>query len=260
MPPLGHRMDGNSPEQVRTVMISRPRRHGRKAGAKPPHPAPPAPDAPVASRRVSAKGRRPMKNLALKVIDRLFIVVYGTADPTDEEWRGYLELVEHHGVERTMQLICTDGGEPTSTQRRHLNEVLRGRTVPVAVVSGSARVRGTVTALSWFNRKIKAFSPGGPARRPRLPGDPREPHRPHRARDQQPARGARAGAARVGLRRSPLEHHASTSTGVGPHCPLPRSAACGAGFSMRIRTGHPWRHRGDGPVPACTTLLGGFDF
>jgi hypothetical protein len=102
-----------------------------------------------------------MKNIAIKVVDRLFIVVYGASDPTDEEWRGYLDLVEHHGVERTMQLVATDGGEPTSAQRRELNHLLGGRAVPVAVVSGSARVRGTVTALSWFNRRIKAFPPSG---------------------------------------------------------------------------------------------------
>jgi hypothetical protein len=102
-----------------------------------------------------------MKNVGIKVIDRLFIVVYGATNPTDDEWGGYLDLVERHGIERTMQLICTDGGEPTSVQRRQLNELLGGRTVPVAVVSGSARVRGTVTALSWFNRKIKAFPPSG---------------------------------------------------------------------------------------------------
>jgi hypothetical protein len=102
-----------------------------------------------------------MKNVGIKIVDRLFIVVYGAADPTDDEWAGYLELVERHGIERTMQLICTDGGEPSSVQRRRLNELLAGRTVPVAVVSGSARVRGTVTALSWFNRKIKAFPPSG---------------------------------------------------------------------------------------------------
>ncbi len=100
-----------------------------------------------------------MKNVAIKVIDRLFLVVYGTANPSDEEWDAYLDLVKHHGIERTMQLICTDGGEPSATQRRVLNELLSGRTVPVAVVSGSVRVRGTVTALSWFNRKISAFPP-----------------------------------------------------------------------------------------------------
>ena len=100
-----------------------------------------------------------MKNVAIKVIDRLFLVVYGTADPSDEEWDAYLGLVKHHGIDRTMQLICTDGGEPSAPQRKVLNEVLGGRPVPVAVVSSSVRVRGTVTALSWFNRKIRAFPP-----------------------------------------------------------------------------------------------------
>ena len=102
-----------------------------------------------------------MKNVAIKVIDRLFLVVYGTADPSDEEWDAYLGLVKHHGIDRTMQLICTDGGEPSAPQRKVLNEVLGGRPVPVAVVSSSVRVRGTVTALSWFNRRIRAFPPTG---------------------------------------------------------------------------------------------------
>jgi hypothetical protein len=101
-----------------------------------------------------------MKNMAFEVVDRLFIVVY-CANPTDEEWRHYLEVVERHGIDRTMQLIFTDGGGPSPTQRKYLNDLLRGRTVPVAVVSGSATIRGTVTALSWFNRKIRAFPPTG---------------------------------------------------------------------------------------------------
>ena len=100
-----------------------------------------------------------MKNIAYKVIDRLFIVVYGGKDPTDDEWVGYLREVERHGIERTVQLISTDGGGPTVTQRRYLNELLAGRAVPVAVMSGSTPIRGMVTALSWFNREIRAFPP-----------------------------------------------------------------------------------------------------
>jgi hypothetical protein len=101
-----------------------------------------------------------MKNMATKVIDRLFLVAYA-GEPTDEEWADYLTLVERHGIDRTMQIVTTEGGEPTSTQRRQLNDLLAGRTVPVAVLSGSARMRGTVMALSWFNRKIRAFPPSG---------------------------------------------------------------------------------------------------
>jgi hypothetical protein len=102
-----------------------------------------------------------MKNMAFKVIDRLFLVVFGAANPTDEEWVDYLKVTQKHGIDRTMQLIFTDGGGPTSTQRKYLNDILDGRTVPVAVISGSASIRAVVTALSWFNRKIKAFPPAG---------------------------------------------------------------------------------------------------
>ncbi len=100
-----------------------------------------------------------MRNMAFKVIDRLFIVAYGSQNPTDDEWNAYLTDVERHGIDRTMQLIATDGGGPTAVQRRVLNDVLAGRAVPVAVVSSSPRIRYVVTALSWFNRRIKAFPP-----------------------------------------------------------------------------------------------------
>jgi hypothetical protein len=102
-----------------------------------------------------------MRNVAIKVIDRVVLVAYGRGNPTDDEWAGYLDVIQRNGVDRTVQIIVTDGGEPTSAQRHRLNEVLAGRAVPVAVISRSARVRGTVTALSWFNRKIKAFPPSG---------------------------------------------------------------------------------------------------
>src|SRR5580700_663486 len=102
-----------------------------------------------------------MKNMAFKVIDRLFLVVFGASNPTDDEWVDYLDVTRQHGIDRTTQLIFTDGGGPTSTQRKYLNDLLAGRTVPVAVISASATIRGVVTALSWFNRRIKAFPPSG---------------------------------------------------------------------------------------------------
>ena len=102
-----------------------------------------------------------MKNMAFKVIDRLMIAVYGTENPTDGEWRSYLQEIEQHGIDRTVHLIFTEGGGPTATQRRFLNTLLGARSVPVAVMSSSAVIRGVVTALSWFNRKIRAFPPTG---------------------------------------------------------------------------------------------------
>jgi hypothetical protein len=100
-----------------------------------------------------------MRNLAIKVIDRLFLVVYGTASPSETEWANYLAMVERQGIEGISQLVVTDGGEPTPAQRRRLADVIAGHVVPVAIVSPSAFVRHTVTALSWFNRNTKTFPP-----------------------------------------------------------------------------------------------------
>ena len=117
---------------------------------------------PSSTKRLELSQRdQAMKHMSYKVIDRLFLVVLVTAEPTDEEWTTYLEVVERHGIDRTMQLIATDGGVPTSTQRRYLNERLAGRNVPVAVITGNTAVRSIVTAMSWFNRKIRAFPPSG---------------------------------------------------------------------------------------------------
>jgi hypothetical protein len=102
-----------------------------------------------------------MRNLAFKVVDRLFIVVYGPDGPSDEEWDRYLGDVKRHGIDRTQQLIVTPGGGPNASQRGTLNNLLAGRSVPVAVMSDSTRIRGVVTALSWFNRLIRAFPPSG---------------------------------------------------------------------------------------------------
>jgi hypothetical protein len=98
------------------------------------------------------------RNLAIQVVDQLFIVAYGATSPTDEEWSSYLGLVQRHGIE-TQHIVFTEGGAPTSAQRHQLAALLNGRTVPVAVLSSSARMRATVTALSWFNPRIKAFPP-----------------------------------------------------------------------------------------------------
>jgi hypothetical protein len=100
-----------------------------------------------------------MKKMAYKAVDTLFIVVYGHMNPTDEEWYGYMGAVRQRGMDKTVQLNVTEGGGPNSSQRKYLNDLLNGRTVPVSVLSGSVTVRGITTALGWFNRGIKVFQP-----------------------------------------------------------------------------------------------------
>jgi hypothetical protein len=100
-----------------------------------------------------------MKSMAHTVVDRTLIYVLGLGPPTDEAWNACLDVVERSRVDWTMHLVWSDGGVPTITQRARLKAIIAGRPVPTAVVSASARVRGTVTALSWFGAPAKAFRP-----------------------------------------------------------------------------------------------------
>ena len=106
------------------------------------------------------QGRASWCNMAVKVVDRLFIVACGAAAPSEckVEKPPTSRLVERHGIhDRTMQLVVTDGGAPTRAQARKLDELRAGRTVPTAVVSSSVRVRWLGTFLSWFNRQTRTF-------------------------------------------------------------------------------------------------------
>jgi hypothetical protein len=100
-------------------------------------------------------------NMAIKVIDRLLIVVFGILDPTDVDWQRFLKLVECHGIVKTQHLIYTDGGAPSAEQHRKLRVLIAGRVVPTAVVCDSFRVRAGLAALSLFNSSVKPFPPSG---------------------------------------------------------------------------------------------------
>jgi hypothetical protein len=100
-----------------------------------------------------------VSNLAVTIVDRLFIVVCGVGGPTDAEWAAYLDLVRRNGVDRTMQIVATEGGGPTSAQRHKLEELLAGRVVPVVIISNSIRVRWRVAIMSCLGRQTRAFRP-----------------------------------------------------------------------------------------------------
>jgi hypothetical protein len=97
--------------------------------------------------------------MAFKPIDRHILVAYGTASPSDTEWAGFLTLIERRGIQGTALLIATEGGRPTVAQRDQLDDLLGRWVVPVAVVTGSLRVRLQLTVLSWLKPRIRVFRP-----------------------------------------------------------------------------------------------------
>lgn len=91
----------------------------------------------------------------------LVLLVQAAADPTMEEWDGFLDdtvaaMAEHRGVCRV--LVFTAGGKPNAAQRsRSLDRGWRmNPRSPVAVVSDDRLVRGVITVFAWFGLQIRA--------------------------------------------------------------------------------------------------------
>jgi hypothetical protein len=96
-------------------------------------------------------------------ISNTIVGVHTTEPPTDRQWDEYVstakKLSAELGFDEMRALSITDGGAPSGEQRAIINDLLGGRSVLIAIVSSSAMVRSVVTALSWFNPKIKTFAP-----------------------------------------------------------------------------------------------------
>jgi hypothetical protein len=100
------------------------------------------------------------RNMAFAWVGNLIIAVHGEHPPSDAEWKHYVASMKSNpNLGMAKSLAITDGGAPTPAQRREVNEIIGNRPGLTAVLSASAAVRGVVTALSWFNPHIKAFSP-----------------------------------------------------------------------------------------------------
>jgi hypothetical protein len=105
-----------------------------------------------------------MRSMVFRILGDVHIVVAGSEPPTNQDWDRYLEAVRAEEKKladfRNMRtLVFSDGGGPNAAQRKAVSEFLKGRTTPVAIITGSTIMRGIVTALAWFNPETKAFAP-----------------------------------------------------------------------------------------------------
>ncbi|MBL9106518.1 MAG: hypothetical protein JNL82_36680 [Myxococcales bacterium] len=91
---------------------------------------------------------------------QVVILVHSKDAPADDEWEEYIRDVRTWAPTIRAVLVISEGGGPNSLQREQMEHALdrerfKGKT---AVVTLSRVARGIVTALSWFNPNIKAFS------------------------------------------------------------------------------------------------------
>ncbi len=110
-----------------------------------------------------------MKNTAYRLVHEVIIAVHNARDPRREEWDVYLDMVSSLKVafngdcSRFRQLIFTDGGIPSTAQRKAVLDIAKGLEnhgkVRVVLVSRSAVARGVVTAFRWIGFPMLSCAP-----------------------------------------------------------------------------------------------------
>jgi hypothetical protein len=100
-----------------------------------------------------------MKTIAYKAIGNIDLVVTGQSAPTDKEWNEYVKHLSPMKPEDVRSLVFTEGGGPNAGQRKQLTEWLGPGSTVAAIVTTSAVMRGIITALSWFNPKVRIYAP-----------------------------------------------------------------------------------------------------
>jgi hypothetical protein len=108
-----------------------------------------------------------MKHRVLEVGGKYTVLaLHGEASPDAREWAAYIkdfvDIGDRWGWYPKLVggLAITDGGGPNTLQRADVNRVTKANPqIRGAAVTNSVMVRGIVTALSWMNSNVRAFSP-----------------------------------------------------------------------------------------------------
>jgi hypothetical protein len=98
-----------------------------------------------------------MKTVAYELLRNVMISVHGRDPVSAKEFPEVLASFRRLDFENVKMLVVTEGGGPTPQQRKEMVNAMGGREMLTAVVSDEVMIRGVVTALSWFNSKIKSF-------------------------------------------------------------------------------------------------------
>jgi len=99
------------------------------------------------------------RTAAFRRVGDFAVFVHTEEPPTDPEWDQLLNVFrEFPDLRRCRVLVLTDGGAPNARQRLLINAILKDPSPPVAVVSSSMVARAVVTAMGWFNPRMRAFA------------------------------------------------------------------------------------------------------
>lgn len=94
-------------------------------------------------------------------VDGVFVGAHTAQAPRDDEWERHCKNLERERTRVLGVLVYTDGGGPTTHQRKLLRSALHDSPAPpTAIITNSLVVRGIITSLNWFaNNQLAAFEP-----------------------------------------------------------------------------------------------------
>jgi len=100
-----------------------------------------------------------MPNQVTRRLGHLLLLRENAETPSDAEWDETLKLLTEDPEELPLVkvLVVTDGGGPTTDQRKKLDRALGGAPVRIAVVSESAKVRFIVSSVALLASHIQSF-------------------------------------------------------------------------------------------------------
>jgi hypothetical protein len=104
-----------------------------------------------------------MPSMIQRRVGNTMVVVHNASVPTDAEWAVFMDECKQVDPSKVRILVFTDGGHPSTVQRKGFFSYIGSAQPPVAVVSEHLLVRGVVTAMSWFNARIVMFRPSAAA-------------------------------------------------------------------------------------------------
>jgi hypothetical protein len=97
------------------------------------------------------------RTAAARVVGSVWVFVHTKENPSDDEWATLMKQYTDPNQKNVRTLVYSEGGAPNAGQRAKLKQLQGGVAVPIAVLTPSQMVRAAVTAIGWFNDRVRSF-------------------------------------------------------------------------------------------------------
>jgi hypothetical protein len=97
--------------------------------------------------------------LDFRVEEHLLVVRENSLAPTEDDWAAFLRQLQalRPRIDQMRAIVFTDGGGPSTEQRRRLSQVIGDAPIRTAVITDRAAIRFVISSIALFNKTIRTF-------------------------------------------------------------------------------------------------------